>query len=80
MNYTTTLVLAAFLLAQLVSCSGGGYKVVYKTSHSYVLRPVPAPNALFQENLHEAAGAWIIQMRTLTIALMHPTFDRHIRP
>ena len=53
MNYTTTLVLATCLLAQLVSCSGGGYKVVCKTDYSYVLRQFNRTATLFQENLHE---------------------------
>ena len=53
MNYTTTLVLVACLLAQFASCSEVGYKVVCKTDYSYVLRQFNRTATLFQENLHE---------------------------
>ena len=53
MNYTTALVFAISLLAQIVSCSEGNYKIVCKTEYSYVLKNFNRNARLFQEKLEE---------------------------
>ena len=51
MNYTTILVFAIALLAQLGSCSEVDYKVVCKTEYSYVLKQFNSAASDFQAKL-----------------------------
>ena len=51
MNYTTALVFAIALLAQLVSCSKVVYKVVCETEYSYVLKHFNSTASDFQAKL-----------------------------
>lgn len=79
MNLAPSLLFAAFILVQLVSC---GYEVVCKTEYSYVLKEFNSAAEHFQENLFEVKhcldSSFQSRSRCFDEKNISPTYSSHL--